>query len=77
MQATKAPDTAAGIAASKEWGDRLYDIIERKVSEGLWQVSDEVLDDYIELTRFLEGKNIPTSAITNVEGWLNLIDECR
>lgn len=77
LQGTKAPDTAAGIAASREWGDRLFEIVEKKVEDGLWEVSDDVLDDYVALTKFLESKGVPTTAISNVEGWLSLIEECK
>lgn len=77
LQGTKAPDTAAGIAASREWGDRLFEIVEKKAEDGLWEVSEDVLDDYVALTKFLENKGIPTTAITNVEGWLSLIEECK
>lgn len=77
LQRAKAPDTAAGIAASREWGDRLFEIVENKVEQGLWEVSEDVLDDYVALTKFLESKGVPTTAITNVEGWLSLIEECK
>lgn len=77
LQRSKAPDTAAGIAASREWGDRLFEIVENKVEQGLWEVSEDVLDDYVALTKFLESKGVPTTAITNVESWLSLIEECK
>lgn len=77
LQRAKAPDTAAGIAASREWGDRFFEIVENKVEQGLWEVSEDVLDDYVALTKFLESKGVPTTAITNVEGWLSLIEECK
>lgn len=77
LQGSKAPDTAAGIAASREWGDRLFEIVEKKVEDGLWEVSDDVLDDYVALTKFLESKGVPTTAISNIEGWLSLIKECK
>lgn len=77
LQKGKTPDTAAGIAASREWGDRLFDIVEQKVEQGLWEVSEEALDDYVALTKFLESKGVPTTSITNVESWLNLIEECK
>lgn len=69
LQSDKTTDTALLIVKSKEYGRRARALLEAKFPDMPSQVS--------ELERFLQGKGITTTGITDVEQWLDMIENCK
>lgn len=68
MQQSTHLTTAEELINSKEFGDRVLDILDEKGFVG------ETTDD---VNRFLEEKNMPITGITDVESWLQMLKDCR
>lgn len=64
--------TARAIMLDETYGDALDSIIDKKISSGVWK--DDIEDD---IEGFFESKGIPTTGITNIQQWLDLIEECK
>lgn len=69
LQSGKTTDTALSIIKSKEFGSRTRALLKAKFPDMPSKVA--------ELERFLQGKGITTTGITNVEDWLKMIEECK
>lgn len=67
-------NTLQDVMNDFEAGFRLDEIIDEKISSGKWE---NVPDDITQLTIYLENKGIPTSGITDINSWLNMIEECK
>ena len=69
LQSEKTVNTALSILKSKEFGKRARALLKAKFPDMPSKVA--------ELERFLQGKGIATTGITNVEDWLKMIEECK
>jgi hypothetical protein len=69
LQQDKALNTALAILKSKEFGARARRLLKSKFPDMPSKVS--------ELERFLQSKNITTVGISDVEQWLQMIEECK
>lgn len=69
LQSEKSVDTALSIMKSKEFGKRARAALKAKFPDMPSKVS--------ELERFLQSKGIATTGITDVEQWLQMIEECK
>lgn len=68
MQQSTHLTTAEELINSKEFGDRVLDILDEKGFVG------ETTDD---VNKFLEEKNMPITGITDAEAWLQMLKDCR
>lgn len=64
--------TPGGIFCSTEFGDRLFEILQNKESQG-W----EIPDDISKLNDLLVEKGMPITGITNPKAWLDMLENCR
>lgn len=69
LQSEKTADTALSIMKSKEFGKRARALLKAKFPD--------MPSKTAELERFLQSKGIATTGITDVEQWLNMIQECK
>ena len=71
---TKESFSMEDILTSEEYGDRFNDILDSKIDNGYWQ---NVPDDLKDLEIYLNNKGITTIGITDVNSWLDMIQECK
>lgn len=69
LQSEKTVDTALSIMKSKEFGKRARALLKAKFPD--------MPSKTAELERFLQSKGIATTGITDVEQWLQMIEECK
>lgn len=69
MQSEKTVDTALSIMKSKEYGKRARALLKAKFPD--------MPSKTAELERFLQSKGIATTGISDVEQWLQMIEECK
>lgn len=69
LQSEKTVDTALSIMKSKEFGKRARALLKTKFPD--------MPNKTAELERFLQSKGIATTGITDVEQWLQMIEECK
>ncbi len=69
LQSKKTVDTALSITKSKEYGKRARVLLKAKFPD--------MPSKTAELERFLQSKGIATTGITDVEQWLQMIEECK
>lgn len=62
------------ILNSSEFGDRLDEIIDEKIESGVWE---DVPDDIGELEAYLNAKGITTVGITDINAWLDMVQNCK
>lgn len=69
LQSEKTVDTALSIMKSKEYGKRARALLKAKFPD--------MPSKTAELERFLQSKGIATTGISDVEQWLQMIEECK
>lgn len=69
LQAEKTYDNALAILKSKKYGDRVFDIIDRKFPDAPSNMT--------ELLQFLQTKGIDIVNIRDVEDWIGMIENCK
>ncbi len=69
LQSKKTVDTALSIMKSKKFGKRARALLKAKFPD--------MPSNIAELDGFLQSKGIVTTGITDVEQWLNMIEECK
>ena len=74
LQVGKSLSTLGDILGNSEYGNRLDEILDRKAMSEEWI---DIPDDISLLGSYLRKKGIATSGITDVDSWLNMIDECK
>lgn len=74
LQTGKELSTLGDILGNSEYGNRLDEILDRKAMSEEWV---DIPDDISLLGSYLRKKGIATSGITDVDSWLNMIDECK
>lgn len=74
LQIGKGLSTLGDILGNSEYGNRLDEILDRKAMSEEWV---DIPDDISLLGSYLRKKGIATSGITDVDSWLNMIDECK
>lgn len=74
LQTGKGLSTLGDILGNSEYGNRLDEILDRKAMSEEWV---DIPDDISLLGSYLRKKGIATSGITDVDSWLNMIDECK
>lgn len=74
LQTGKGLSTLGDILGNSEYGNRLDEILDRKAMSEEWV---DIPDDINLLGSYLRKKGIATSGITDVDSWLNMIDECK
>jgi hypothetical protein len=74
LQTGKGLSTLGDILGNYEYGNRLDEILDRKAMSEEWV---DIPDDISLLGSYLRKKGIATSGITDVDSWLNMIDECK
>jgi hypothetical protein len=74
LQIGKKLNTLGDILGNSEYGNRLDEILDRKAMSEEWM---DIPDDIGLLGSYLRKKGIATSGITDVDSWLNMIDECK
>lgn len=74
LQTGKGLSTLGDILGNSEYGNRLDEILDRKAMSEEWM---DIPDDISLLGSYLRKKGIATSGITDVDSWLNMIDECK
>ena len=63
--------TFAEIIVSNEYGDALYDVLEKKG----WGVNEDM--PIRDMENLLKQHNVPITNITNIQSWMDLIKDCR
>lgn len=74
LQTGKELSTLGDILGNSEYGNRLDEILDRKAMSEEWV---DIPDDISLLGSYLRKRGIATSGITDVDSWLNMIDECK
>lgn len=72
LQQEEGSKTAIDIIKDETYGDVLDSIIDQKISSGIWE--EDIYDD---IEEFFKSKGIPTTGITDIQQWLDLIEECK